>query len=59
VLDTAAVPEAGRAAARLDRYYTLTDRFAAQLRELERTEYVAIKMREFAEQRVRDATRGS
>lgn len=59
VLDTAAVPEAGRTAARLDRYYSLTDRFAAQLREFERTEYVAIKTREFAEQRARDAARGS
>lgn len=59
VLDTVAVPEAGRTAARLDRYYTLTDRFAAQLRELERTEYVAIKTREFTEQRARDAARGS
>jgi hypothetical protein len=59
VLDTAAVPGPGRAVARLDRYYTLTDRFAAQLRELERTEYVTIKMREWAEQRARDATRGS
>jgi hypothetical protein len=59
VLDTAAVPEAGRTAARLDRYYSLTDRFAAQLREFERTEYVAIKTREIAEQRTRDAARGS
>ncbi len=59
VLDTAAVPEAERTAARLDRYYTLTDRFAAQLREFERPEYVAIKTREWAEQRTRDAARGS
>jgi len=59
VLDTAAVPEAGRTAARLDRYYTLTDRFAAQLREFERAEYVAIKTREFTEQRARDAARAS
>jgi len=59
VLDTAAAPIAERTAARLDRYYTLTDRFAAQLRELERTEYVAIKTREFTEQRARDAARGS
>ncbi len=59
VLDTATGPEAGRTAARLDRYYSLTDRFATQLREFERTEYVAIKTREFAEQRTRDAARGS
>lgn len=61
VLDTAAVHEAERTAARLDRYYTLTDRFAAQLREFDRTEYVAIKTREFAERRVREqgATSGS
>jgi hypothetical protein len=59
VLDTAAIPEEGRIAARLDRYYTLTDRFAAQLREFERTEYVAIKTRELGEQRTRDTARGS
>jgi hypothetical protein len=54
VLDTAALPDAERTAARIDRYYTLTDRFAAQLREFDRAEYVAIKTREFAEQRERD-----
>jgi hypothetical protein len=59
VLDTATMTEAGRTAARLDRYYTLTDRFAAQLREFERAEYLAIKTREFAEQRARDTARGS
>ena len=37
------------------------DRFAAQLREFERGEYIAIKTRELAEQRVRvaGASRGS
>ncbi len=59
VLDTATMTEASRTAARLDRYYTLTDRFAAQLRESERAEYLAIKTREFAEQRARDTARGS
>ena len=54
VLDTGDVPEAARAAARIDRYYTLTDRFAVQLREFERGEYIAIKTRELAEQRARD-----
>jgi len=58
VLDTGDVPEAARAAARLDRYYTLTDRFAAQLREFERGEYVAIKTRELAEQHARDLATG-
>ncbi|MEP7329675.1 MAG: hypothetical protein ABI777_10725 [Betaproteobacteria bacterium] len=54
VLDTATVSEDARTSARLDRYYTLTDRFAAQLREFDRHEYVAIKTRELAEQRDRD-----
>jgi hypothetical protein len=58
VLDTGAVAEPARAAARLDRYYTLTDRFATQLREYDRAEYVAIKTREFTEQRERDRGRG-
>jgi hypothetical protein len=52
------VAEPARASARLDRYYTLTDRFAAQLREYDRAEYVAIKTREFTEQRERDRGRG-
>ncbi len=59
VLDTRDAPEAVRSAARLDRYYTLTDRFAAQLREFERGEYVAIKTRELAEQRARDLVTGA
>ncbi len=59
VLDTRAVEAPARAAARLDRYYTLTDGFAAQLRELDRAEYLAIKTREFAEQRERDRAGGS
>jgi len=58
VLDTRDAPEAVRGSARLDRYYTLTDRFAAQLREFERGEYIAIKTREFAEQRTRDLGTG-
>ncbi len=58
VLDTAAVPDAVRTAARLDRYYLLTDRFAAQLREFKRDEYVAIKTREFDEQRTRNVASG-
>ena len=58
VLDTGDVPEAARAAARIDRYYTLTDRFAVQLREFERGEYIAIKTRELAEQRARDRDAG-
>ena len=59
VLDTGDVPEAARTTARLDRYYTLTDRFAAQLREFERSEYIASKTRELAEQRARDRNTGS
>lgn len=59
VLDTRTVEAPARTAARLDRYYTLTDGFAAQLREFDRAEYVAIKTREFAEQRERDRSGGS
>ncbi|MEO6567077.1 MAG: hypothetical protein ABIO63_13720 [Casimicrobiaceae bacterium] len=58
VLDTRDVSEVARSAARLDRYYTLTDRFAAQLREFERGEYIAIKTRELSEQRARDLGMG-
>jgi hypothetical protein len=62
-LDTHAEPAPARDAKRFDRFYMLCDRFAEQLREHEREEYVSLKKRELERQAERqksvDARGGS
>ncbi|CAG0952834.1 hypothetical protein BURK1_00289 [Burkholderiales bacterium] len=52
-LDTQAREAAERDRARLERFHTLTERHAEQLRELERDDYLSLKTSEIARQRER------
>jgi hypothetical protein len=50
ILDTRTVPLEGRFEARIRRWFDLTERYRAQLHELERTEYLRAKRREHRNQ---------
>lgn len=50
-LETRALPEAERLPASLERWFELTDRYAHQLRELERDTYIEQKQQEYTHQR--------